>query len=376
MFRFLQVSDLRFGAIPALPELEIDGRMRRLLVEDQKRVLERVVALAAEHRADVVMVAGDLIDDAHATPEDADHVMRALAALAPRRVFVAPGELDPPHPASYLSPEVMELMGKTPLPAHVTVFRATAPVTVMAGPVAITGWAVPPRGVIDEPVPLPTVATGTPHIVLAHRGKPVFATLPAPRQLALAGVSYMALGRDTGTLLMKDEAGAPRIGFAGHPFPHGLGGGMGGLLLGELDESGRVHIEAASSGARRVHLVDVEVSGVGDLAAYLAHLLPERGVRADDLALVRLRGAWPQAKLPALKKRQLEGACAHVRLDLSGLNLAFRAGPTVREQHRAGLIPAVGDREAAVRLEALRLVDAAWEGGEVSPSGENPSDPL
>jgi hypothetical protein len=48
----------------------------------------------------------------------------------------------------------------------------------------------------------------------------------------------------------------------------------------------------------------------------------------------------------------------------------------VRDLHRAGLIPRAGDAKATVHLEALRLIDAAWEGGEVSPSGENPSDPV
>ena len=378
--RFLQVSDLRFGSVPPLPELEIDGRVRRLLVEDQRRVLERIVALAGEHHADLVLVAGDLIDDAHATPEDADLVMRALASLAPRPVIVAPGELDPPHPASYLSPDVLELMGKTPLPAHVTVFRAPVPATVVVGAVAVTGWAIPLRGSEDPPrgaLAIPR-ATAAHHVLLAQQGKPVYPMLPTPRQLVDAGVRYMALGRDTSTLLMRDEDGVPRLGWAGHPCPHGLSAGAGGVLLGEIDDHGVVRIEVADAGARRVHLLDVDVTGLGaaELSTHLKLVLPERGVRERDLALVRLRGHWPHAKLPAVKKRALEPFCTHVRLDLAGLNMAFRPGATVRDQHRAGLVPAVGDPHAAARLEALRLVDAAWEGGEVSPSGENPSDPV
>lgn len=390
--RFLQVSDLRFGAIPPLPELEIDNRIRRILVEDQRRVVERIVQLTEEHRADLVLVAGDLLDDAHATPEDADHVVRALGSLAPRPVVVAPGLLDPPHPAGYLSPEVLELMGKGALPPNVIMFRATTPTTVLAAGVAVTGWAVPPRAVPAADEPAPGVLRGaTPsalgpmpqgalhHVLLAHQGGSVFPALPTPQQLIAAGIQYMALGHDEASLLMRDQDGIVRIAWAGHPCPHRMSGQAGGILIGQIDDLGVVSVELVDAGARRAHALECEVTGIADLPELIAHLrqlLPEKGVRPQDLALVKLTGAWSNGRLPALKKRALEPTCTHLKLDLAELVLSFSPGPTVRDLHRAGLIPRAGDPRATLHLEALRLVDAAWEGGEVSPSGENPADPV
>lgn len=390
--RFLQVSDLRFGAVPPLPELEIDARVRRLLVEDQRRVLERIVTLAGEHRADLVLVAGDLLDDAHATPEEADHLVRALASLSPRPVIIAPGELDPPHPAGYLSAEVLELMGKTPLPSNVTVFRSASPTTVTTGRLAVTGWAIPPRGAGVAPDPDASSSAGRSplaslprrpseasyHVLLAHQGKPVFTALPSPAQLAGAGITYMALGRDPATLVLRDEDGIVRIGWAGHPFPGHSGGGAGGVLLGQIHAQGMVTVELADAGARRAHQLDCDVTGVdpGDLLAHLGRLLPGRGVRPKDLVQVRLTGTWSHPRLPAVKKQALAPYCTHLKLDLTGLTLSSHRGTTVRDLHRSGLLPGVGDPRAPGLLEALRLVDAAWEGGEVTPSGENPSDPV
>ena len=387
--RFLQVSDLRFGAVPPLPELEIDARVRRLLVDDQRRVLERIVALAGEHRADLVLVAGDLLDDAHATPEDAELLVRALGSLAPRPVLFAPGDLDPPHPASYLSPEVLELMGKAPLPGNLIVFRSAAATTVPVAGVAVTGWAIPVRGGPDDgPAPaagprsalaaLPKAPPRTAHLLVGHQGGAVLPVVPTPQQLVVAGVTYLALGAEQGATLLRDDEGHVRVGRAGFPVPHAVSASAGGVLLGEVDERGGVTVEVAESGARRVHVVPCDVTGVdpAELTAHLRGQLRVRGVRAEDLALVKLSGIWRSARLPQLGKRALEPACAHLKLDPTELVLALQNGPTVRDLHRAGLVPRPGEPRVPAQLEALRLVDAAWEGGEVVPSGENPSDPV
>ena len=390
--RFLQVSDLRYGAVPALPELDVDARVRRLLVEDQRRMLDRIVSLAAEHRADVVLVAGDLLDDAHATPEHADQLVRALASLSPRPVLMSPGDLDPPHPASYLSPEVLELMGKGALPTNLTVFRATAPTMALVAGIAVTGWAIPGRGVAgaDAPVErpagprsalasLPKPPAGTRHhVLLAHQGAAVLPVVPTPQQLTVAGITYLALGGHEATSLERDIDGHVRVARAGHPFPNRMSATHGGVLLGEIDERGGVAVEVADSGARRIHVVPCDVTGVdpGELVAHLRLTLKSRGVREQDLALVKLSGIWRSARLPQLSRRALEPACTHLKLDPTDLVLALQNGPTVRDLHRAGLVPRSGEPRGPVQLEALRLVDAAWEGGEVIPSGENPSDPV
>lgn len=389
-FRFLQVSDLRFGAVPPLPELQIDARVRRLLVEDQRRVLERVVELAVEQGVDLVLVAGDLIDDAHATPEDADLVVRAIASIGVP-VLLAPGDRDPPHPASYLSPEVLELMGKSPLPANLTVFRAMTPTTVTVAGAAVTGWATSPAKTAGEDAArvagprsalaaLPKVAPGSArcHIVLAHQGGPVMPVLPAAELVASAGITYIALGHDEAPLKLTDGQGQVRVGRAGHPVPNRMSAAQGGLYLGTIDPRGGVVVDLVDTGARLTHAIDCDVSGVepAELVAHLKDLLPRKGVRAQDLVLVKLAGTWRGARLPSIGKRALEPACTHVRVDAGGLVLALQNAPTVRDLHRAGLIPQPGQAATPAQMEALRLIDAAWEGGEVIPSGENPSDPL
>jgi len=93
MFSILHCADLHLEASFASDRLPpAAGNWRRA---DLQAALGRILALAHEHQVDAVTIAGDLYDQEYALPDTAEFLREQLAALAPVRAFIAPGECDP-----------------------------------------------------------------------------------------------------------------------------------------------------------------------------------------------------------------------------------------------------------------------------------------
>jgi hypothetical protein len=421
-FRFLQVGDVRFGTLPRLPQRGIPARLRQVLVQDRDRLLARVLELAREHRADLVLMPGDVIDDARATPEEAEAIMLGLAELAPRPVVVSPGELDPAHPTGYWSPETLTMLGKSPLPANLHVFRSADAHTMVLGTVAVTGWATPPRlalvgrsppadpqeagpqrdaGSAVAPAPSPATPTAPDaatrpefqpewlaarlpahvehRIVVAHQVGPHLASPPVPSMVVAMGLRYMALGHEAEPALLADGAGAVRVGWAGHPLAHELPGPTGGIVCGVVDADGRVQVELVEIDARRAHVLDCDVGAVqepGGVVAQIAATLERARVRPQDLVWMRLVGSWVHPVLPRVPSAALAALCMHLSVSIADLDVTLPPGETVRDLHLAGLVPRHAPPRSPTSLEALRMALAAWDGEEVTASSEDPPAPV
>jgi hypothetical protein len=384
--RFVQLSDLRWGGSARLLETELGGALWAAHRSDANRVLERLVVLVREHRADLVLLPGNVLDDSRASPEQMDRLQQLFAELAPRGIFVGPGELDAPHKVSYLGAASLVGGPSAGLPVNVTVF-GTTPRTHMHGAVAVTGWASGAAG--SRPVAagdlyFPQVAHATHHLVVAHTVPP-FVGLPKPDQLAARGIRYVALGNQAETAFEKDAFGSVRTGWAGHPVAHAFAGrgparAPGGILLGEIDPDGVVRVQRVSSGARAARRVDWDVTGIAplELAPALERRLEEESVGPIDLVEVVVCGRWPGLPLPdtLIKESGLEGTFFFnlETLSISPPSTAASGVPPTRQAHLAGILSRAGS--PATRLEAYRLSGAAWDGTEVKPSGEDPADPL
>jgi len=114
MFTILHCADLHLetsfasdGVPPAV------GNRRRA---DLQAALSRILALAREHHADAVTVAGDLYEHECALPDTVELLREQLGGLAPMQVFIAPGEHDPYSEDS--------LYALSAWPANVTVMPA------------------------------------------------------------------------------------------------------------------------------------------------------------------------------------------------------------------------------------------------------------
>lgn len=57
--------------------------------------LQRAIELARFRKADAITIAGDLFESAFVSPDTAEFIGRQMAAAAPIRIFIAPGDQDP-----------------------------------------------------------------------------------------------------------------------------------------------------------------------------------------------------------------------------------------------------------------------------------------
>ncbi len=94
--RFLHTADWHVGKT-------LKGHSR---ADEHRAVLDEIVTLTAEHKVDVVLVAGDLFDSAAPSPEAEKIVYTALLGLsrAARHVLVIPGNHDNPRRLEAVQP--------------------------------------------------------------------------------------------------------------------------------------------------------------------------------------------------------------------------------------------------------------------------------
>jgi len=99
MAKFLHTADLHlsrpFGFLP--PVLAEERR------RDQRIAVSRIAELAIEKNVDIVLVAGDLFDNANPDPTDLEVVTKELGRLieSGKKVFAIPGNHDPATSATY-----------------------------------------------------------------------------------------------------------------------------------------------------------------------------------------------------------------------------------------------------------------------------------
>src|SRR5512144_2455633 len=96
--RFIHTSDIHLDtsfAGSGLPS-RLGDRKREAIRSTFKRILED----ARREGADVVMIAGDLFEQDHVTPDTIEFLKQQFENAAPAAVFIAPGNHDPFVPQS------------------------------------------------------------------------------------------------------------------------------------------------------------------------------------------------------------------------------------------------------------------------------------
>ena len=85
--------------------------------EEQRELLDRLAALAREKEANLVLLAGDLLDSEHVYRETAQALRDALSSI-PCPVFIAPGNHDPYSASSLYAADIW--------PDNVLIFKGSA----------------------------------------------------------------------------------------------------------------------------------------------------------------------------------------------------------------------------------------------------------
>ena len=118
MLKLIHAADLHLDSPFAGLRPERAAQRRR----EQRQLLERLAALAAEKQADLVLLAGDLLDGGTVYQETAAALAAALGAM-PCPVLIAPGNHD------YFGPD--SIYAAVEWPEHVHIFTAERPEAVV-----------------------------------------------------------------------------------------------------------------------------------------------------------------------------------------------------------------------------------------------------
>lgn len=256
---------------------------------EQRKLLSKLAAVAAEERVDLVLLSGDLLDSANTYFETGEELIRALGSIA-APVFISPGNHDFYGQRSPYA--------RLKLPENVYIFRQNSISAVEVPKLGVRVFGAAFTDSRCQPLLESFCAErrqGITNIMCIH-GE-VGAALGSPynpislEQLSGCGMDYVALGhvhKASGLL----RAGETWYSWPGCPEGRGFdetGGKFVNII--ELSETG-CKLEQRSIAKRRYELLNVDITGSDALLA-IHTMLPDETVR--DVYRIVLTGESERA---------------------------------------------------------------------------------
>ena len=282
-FRFVHSSDLHLGRrFSYLPE-DLRGR----LVEARHLAIDTLAAVAREHGADDILIAGDLFDSETPSERVWRQAMAAMGAADEIRWWIIPGNHDS------LAAETLWRHFRSEGPRYVRLVDTPAPLEI-APRVTLIPSPVPsrfPGRDLTEWMPDCSSSEGHLRIGLAHGGVVTFGseddgseTIPFDRAQS-AGLDYLGLGDWHGFKKVTDRAF-----FSGSPerdrFKHR---GRGTCIAVTIPGPGATpKVTEIETGRFNWSEVPLHLTPEQDVAAAVAAILPQKGARRRDV-LFRVR---------------------------------------------------------------------------------------
>jgi DNA repair exonuclease SbcCD nuclease subunit len=279
--RFLHTSDWQIGE----PFRFVDDETLAMLRAERLEVIGRIGRLATENQASAVLVAGDIFDGAHPSPEALLRPIERMRQFPQLEWHLIPGNHDA-HTAN--SPWERLLAGT--LPPNVVIHVSPEPRPIGDGVAWILPSILTHRHMSGDPTAaMDTMETpvGALRIGLAHGSVRIFGSSEqstnnplAPDRAATARLDYLALGDWHGMLQFNE-----RTWYSGTPETNGfnLGGAGGGqVLLVELDANSLPTVTPLVSGRFLWRSETVTMTSIEDIASL------EVRIRALDTDLSRV----------------------------------------------------------------------------------------
>ena len=260
---------------------------------EQRELLDRLAALAREKGADLVLLAGDLLDSEQVYRETARALRSALGDI-PCPVYIAPGNHD------FYSPR--SVWAALDWPENVHIFTSSALERVETPEYTLWGRAFTDAHQDASPLEgLEFPGDGKLHLACLHgEVDPMGHYGPISRgDIAASGLDYLALGH------IHQAAGPQKEGGTFWAYP-GCPEGRG---FDELGEKGVLYVEAEPGHVSaqfiplakyRYEIAAVEITGAADLLSAIRAAVPER--RENLICRVILTGEGEKPDLTALDR--------------------------------------------------------------------------
>ncbi len=359
--RILHAADLHLdSAFDGLSDAQAAGRRA-----EQRALLDRIVSLAKERSADMILLAGDLLDSSHAYLETAQAIVKAFSA-ADMPVIISPGNHDWYSPASPYA--------RLELPPNVHIFSKPEMECLILREFSCRVWGAAFRESGSRGLLCGFHAekeAGTLDVMCIHGdvGARDSAYNPiSEEELASSGMDYAALGH------VHLFSGLRRAGRTYYAWP-GCAEGRGfdecgekGVIIAEVSEDS-VSADFVPLGTRKYMTLSVDVSA-GDALEAVKAALPDDTSR--DIYRITLRGERNDAPDLAALKLALGGRFYSLQLcDGTSVRRDVWEGAgdeTLRGvflgKLRAAFDKAAGEEEKERIVKAARWGLAALDGAE------------
>lgn len=279
MLKIIHAADLHLDS----PFAGLSPEQAALRREEQRGLLDRLADLANEEQADLVLLAGDLLDGERVYRETVDLLARTLDRIK-ATVFIAPGNHDPYRVGSPYTQPIW--------PDNVHIFTSPLPQAVSLPELGCTVYGAAFTQDQQETSPLSgfTAAGDSLNLMVLHGNTQGRDYAPiSPADIAASGLDYLALGHiHQSSGLQKSD----RTYWAYPGCPEGRG-------FDELDDKGilvlnveKGHVDAHFHplALRRYRIVEVDLTGCSNpLEAITAALPPQT---QPDIFRIRLTGEF------------------------------------------------------------------------------------
>ncbi|UFJ39691.1 DNA repair exonuclease [Brevibacillus humidisoli] len=298
MISFIHMADVHLDA--PLKSLSEKYELRQ---QDFRQTMKRVRDLVLSRQVDYWLIAGDLLEYHGGTRATASFLQDLFASVAPVPVCIAPGNHDP-----WLEDSFYRTLEWS---SNVIFFTPEwGAYEFPEKSCVVYGWGFPQTHVSQSPMQdFPGKLPGYQnHLMVLHAtvGEDGDHHPYAPvslAELAQTGVDYAALGHiHKPRTYLHPHTGSP---FAAYPgTPEGLTvkeSDERHVLYGQLDETGRVALEAISVQSRRIRKVEVELQGAESMEAIFKRVETAlASEHQDDLLFIELVGERASHLVPSL----------------------------------------------------------------------------
>jgi DNA repair exonuclease SbcCD nuclease subunit len=295
MFRFIHSSDLHLGKRFGNFTGDLPGRLR----EARHAVIAGLAALARQHGATTILLAGDTFDTETPAPDVRRQALAEMSHHPALRWVILPGNHDSLQAAQLWAAlraeapdNVVLAVEPQPIPLAPDVALLAAPCTTRRPGRDLTEW------MDAAATPETTLRIGLAHGAIRSFSEDAVASeVIAPDRARRAGLDYLALGDWHGAIAVD-----PRTHYSGTPEPDRFKHDRPGQALlvtiaGRMAEPQVLPLETGSFSWRmpQLHLLATD-----DIAAALAATLPEPRLRRQSLVRITASGRCRLAARAAL----------------------------------------------------------------------------
>lgn len=346
------------------------GEAGALVGRQRIETIDRVLVIAEEEGAELVLASGDLFEDNKVAQCMVDDVAKIIRAHPQVEVHAIPGNHDLPGPGSVWNRAALRGI------PNLCVHTEPTPVEMLGGEVTLHPFPVKSRYAGSDPLAALENLSEHPgiHVGLAH-GHITTVTFGAheqdiklpidPGQVERAGLDYLALGHWHGTRLVKATDGHTRVAYSGtHEQTAYAETDAGNVLVVEIEAKGALPVvRVVRSGALNWAREELTFAGDTNLGR-LRELID--GCKAD-LLRISLSGELPTSIYGDYRELLQESAARFRDLRVRDEGLRWRADEDEEpepitdvslaevQKRLAGRLAAAGGEEADVLREAASL---------------------